>query len=195
MQCIQVPCACLMMRTLCAACACNCGRWLASMPIGVRLFGNHLQLALRRRLGSAPTRAAVPAGSPPKDFPVIITSFEIAIRERKALSKLSYKYLVVDEGHRLKNSKCLLVQELRKISADNKLLLTGARRQRPQLVLQYLKERACHVVRAWCPVFKRHAHRCHMHVGFVDVLEHLKEYVLLPQERRCRTTSRSSGAC
>jgi SNF2 family DNA or RNA helicase len=65
------------------------------------------------------------AGNPPDDFPVIVTSFEIAIRERKALSKLSYKYLVVDEGHRLKNSNCLLVQELKKISADNKLLLTG----------------------------------------------------------------------
>lgn len=58
-------------------------------------------------------------------MPVIVTSFEIAIRERKALSKLHYKYLVVDEGHRLKNSNCLLVQELKRINTDNKLLLTG----------------------------------------------------------------------
>jgi hypothetical protein len=69
--------------------------------------------------------ALPPAGSTPADFPVIITSFEIAIRERKPLSKLHYKYLVVDEGHRLKNNNCLLVQELKKLTADNKLLLTG----------------------------------------------------------------------
>jgi ATP-dependent DNA helicase len=41
------------------------------------------------------------------------------------LSKLHYKYLVVDEGHRLKNNNCLLVQELKRLVADNKLLLTG----------------------------------------------------------------------
>lgn len=58
-------------------------------------------------------------------MPVIITSYEIAIRDRKALSKLYYKYLVVDEGHRLKNSNCQLVTQLKQIGADNKLLLTG----------------------------------------------------------------------
>lgn len=58
-------------------------------------------------------------------MPVIITSYEIAIRDRKALSKLYYKYLVVDEGHRLKNANCQLVTQLKQIGADNKLLLTG----------------------------------------------------------------------
>eukprot|EP00892_Ulva_mutabilis_P009570 jgi/Ulvmu1/6986/UM033_0044.1 len=61
----------------------------------------------------------------PWEMPVIITSFEIAIRDCKALSKLHYKYLVVDEGHRLKNSNCLLVRQLKQFSTDNKLLLTG----------------------------------------------------------------------
>lgn len=67
----------------------------------------------------------IPAGNCPQGMPVIITSYEIAIRDRKVLSKLYYKYLVVDEGHRLKNSSCQLVQNLKQIGADNKLLLTG----------------------------------------------------------------------
>lgn len=36
------------------------------------------------------------------------------------------RYVVVDEGHRLKNSKCKLITLLRTIPASQKLLLTGA---------------------------------------------------------------------
>jgi ATP-dependent DNA helicase len=43
------------------------------------------------------------------DFPVICTSFEIIIRDRKFLQNYTFKYLVVDEGHRLKNFDCMLV--------------------------------------------------------------------------------------
>ena len=37
-----------------------------------------------------------------------------------------FKYIVVDEGHRLKNTNCKLIRELRCVPAANKLLLTGA---------------------------------------------------------------------
>lgn len=60
-----------------------------------------------------------------KSFPVIITSFEIAMFDRKFLQKYSFKYLIVDEGHRLKNFDCKLIRELKQIPAGNKLLLTG----------------------------------------------------------------------
>nr|XP_014337493.1 PREDICTED: lymphoid-specific helicase isoform X3 [Bos mutus] len=36
-----------------------------------------------------------------------------------------WKYLIVDEGHRIKNMKCRLIRELKRFNADNKLLLTG----------------------------------------------------------------------
>lgn len=36
------------------------------------------------------------------------------------------QYIVVDEGHRLKNSNCRLLRELRTLDVQNKLLLTGA---------------------------------------------------------------------
>jgi ATP-dependent DNA helicase len=58
-------------------------------------------------------------------FPVFVTSYEIAIADIKFLQKLHWKYVVVDEGHRLKNMNCKLIRQLRTLSTDNKLLLTG----------------------------------------------------------------------
>lgn len=57
--------------------------------------------------------------------PVVITSFEIAMIDRKFLQHFQWKYLIVDEGHRIKNLNCRLVRELKMLPTDNKLLLTG----------------------------------------------------------------------
>ncbi|CAI9108511.1 OLC1v1008111C1 [Oldenlandia corymbosa var. corymbosa] len=59
-------------------------------------------------------------------FPIVITSYEVAMMDaKKHLRHYSWKYLVVDEGHRLKNSKCKLVKELKLLNVENRLLLTG----------------------------------------------------------------------
>uniref|UniRef100_A0A8C7WGM4 Proliferation-associated SNF2-like protein n=1 Tax=Oncorhynchus mykiss TaxID=8022 RepID=A0A8C7WGM4_ONCMY len=58
-------------------------------------------------------------------FPVVVTSFEIAMIDRKFLQRFHWKYLIVDEGHRIKNLNCRLVRELKMLPTDNKLLLTG----------------------------------------------------------------------
>ncbi|CAA3021983.1 ATP-dependent DNA helicase DDM1 isoform X1 [Olea europaea subsp. europaea] len=59
-------------------------------------------------------------------FPIVITSYEIALSDaRRYLRHYNWKYVVVDEGHRLKNSKCKLVKELKQLPIENKLLLTG----------------------------------------------------------------------
>uniref|UniRef100_A0A671WLE7 Proliferation-associated SNF2-like protein n=1 Tax=Sparus aurata TaxID=8175 RepID=A0A671WLE7_SPAAU len=57
--------------------------------------------------------------------PVVVTSFEIAMIDRKFLQRFQWKYLIVDEGHRIKNLNCRLVRELKMLPTDNKLLLTG----------------------------------------------------------------------
>eukprot|EP01127_Copromyxa_protea_P014393 TRINITY_DN39_c0_g1_i1.p1 TRINITY_DN39_c0_g1~~TRINITY_DN39_c0_g1_i1.p1 ORF type:complete len:924 (-),score=242.81 TRINITY_DN39_c0_g1_i1:725-3460(-) len=57
--------------------------------------------------------------------PVFITSYEISINDRAYLQKFSWKYIVVDEAHRLKNFDCKLFHELKQIKSDNRLLLTG----------------------------------------------------------------------
>lgn len=43
---------------------------------------------------------------------VVITSFDIIIRDRQFLSKLQWKFVVIDEGHRLKNLNCRYVVAL-----------------------------------------------------------------------------------
>ncbi|XP_066456735.1 lymphoid-specific helicase-like [Eleutherodactylus coqui] len=57
--------------------------------------------------------------------PVVITSFEIAMRDRQLLQHKSWKYMILDEGHRIKNMNCRLIRELKQFRSDNKLLLTG----------------------------------------------------------------------
>uniref|UniRef100_A0A6Q2Y281 Proliferation-associated SNF2-like protein n=1 Tax=Esox lucius TaxID=8010 RepID=A0A6Q2Y281_ESOLU len=80
--------------------------------------------------GPATERAAIlkkirkPQG-PHNAFPVVITSFEIAMIDRKFLQRFQWKYLILDEGHRIKNLNCRLVRELKMLPTDNKLLLTG----------------------------------------------------------------------
>lgn len=56
---------------------------------------------------------------------VIVTSYEIVIRDFSKVSRTSWSYLTVDEGHRLKNFECLLIQKLKRVDAANRLLLTG----------------------------------------------------------------------
>ena len=56
---------------------------------------------------------------------IFVTSYEIAINDRTYLRSTQWRYIVVDEGHRLKNSNCRLVQELKLYSSANRLLLTG----------------------------------------------------------------------
>uniref|UniRef100_A0A1A8I784 Proliferation-associated SNF2-like protein n=2 Tax=Nothobranchius TaxID=28779 RepID=A0A1A8I784_NOTKU len=80
--------------------------------------------------GTQPERAKVlkqirrPQG-PLGMCPVVVTSFEISMIDRKFLQRIQWKYLIVDEGHRIKNLNCRLVRELKTLPTDNKLLLTG----------------------------------------------------------------------
>ena len=58
-------------------------------------------------------------------FPVLLTSFEVAMNDGKKLQNLDWKYLIVDEGQRLKNKDCRLLRELKALNAGNRLLLSG----------------------------------------------------------------------
>jgi ATP-dependent DNA helicase len=56
---------------------------------------------------------------------VIITSYELIMNDKKYLKKINWKYIVVDEGHRLKNMDCKLIKDLKTYTSANRLLLTG----------------------------------------------------------------------
>ena len=57
--------------------------------------------------------------------PVVLTSYEMVLLEPDFFEKYEWKYLIVDEGHRLKNMNCRLIKQLKLLQAENRLLLTG----------------------------------------------------------------------
>ncbi|KAI9811851.1 MAG: hypothetical protein M1827_005202 [Pycnora praestabilis] len=58
-------------------------------------------------------------------FPVVCTSYEICMNDQKFLSQYGWKYIIIDEGHRIKNLNCRLVRELKSYTSANRLLITG----------------------------------------------------------------------
>ncbi|KAK4689103.1 ATP-dependent DNA helicase, partial [Tremellales sp. Uapishka_1] len=58
-------------------------------------------------------------------FPIIVTTYEMCIKDRQHLSGFKWKFIVVDEGHRLKNLDCKLIRELKTYTSANRLILTG----------------------------------------------------------------------
>uniref|UniRef100_A0A6B2EAH9 Putative chromodomain-helicase dna-binding protein n=1 Tax=Phlebotomus kandelakii TaxID=1109342 RepID=A0A6B2EAH9_9DIPT len=59
-------------------------------------------------------------------FNVLLTTYEYVIKDKSALAKLSWKYMIIDEGHRMKNHHCKLTQVLNThYNAPHRLLLTG----------------------------------------------------------------------
>ncbi|KAI5238217.1 SWI/SNF chromatin remodeling complex component [Aureobasidium subglaciale] len=60
-----------------------------------------------------------------KDFPVVCTSYEICMNDRKFLANFGWKFIIIDEGHRIKNLNCRLIRELQSYQSANRLLITG----------------------------------------------------------------------
>eukprot|EP00127_Corallochytrium_limacisporum_P006544 Clim_evm16s230 gene=Clim_evmTU16s230 len=55
----------------------------------------------------------------------IIVSYEIAIREKAALRKIAWRYIIIDEAHRIKNESSKLSEVMREFTSKNRLLITG----------------------------------------------------------------------
>ncbi|XP_074346037.1 ISWI chromatin-remodeling complex ATPase CHR11-like isoform X1 [Apium graveolens] len=58
-------------------------------------------------------------------FDVCVTSFEMAIKEKNALRRFSWRYIIIDEAHRIKNENSLLSKTMRLFSTNYRLLITG----------------------------------------------------------------------
>uniref|UniRef100_A0A8C3MS65 Uncharacterized protein n=1 Tax=Geospiza parvula TaxID=87175 RepID=A0A8C3MS65_GEOPR len=62
----------------------------------------------------------------PGKFNVLLTTYEYIIKDKHILAKIRWKYMIVDEGHRMKNHHCKLTQVLNThYVAPRRLLLTG----------------------------------------------------------------------
>ena len=59
-------------------------------------------------------------------FNVLVTTYEYIIREKALLSKLRWKYMIIDEGHRMKNHNNKLTVTINQFyTTSHRLLLTG----------------------------------------------------------------------
>ncbi|KAK0608536.1 hypothetical protein LWI29_032098 [Acer saccharum] len=58
-------------------------------------------------------------------FNVLITHYDLIMRDRQYLKKVPWIYMIVDEGHRLKNHECALAKTIAGYQIQRRLLLTG----------------------------------------------------------------------
>ncbi|XP_066311906.1 probable chromatin-remodeling complex ATPase chain [Miscanthus floridulus] len=61
----------------------------------------------------------------PGKFDVCVTSFEMAIKEKSTLKRFSWRYIIIDEAHRIKNENSLLSKTMRIYHTNYRLLITG----------------------------------------------------------------------
>ncbi|KAJ6318581.1 hypothetical protein OIU76_014020 [Salix suchowensis] len=59
------------------------------------------------------------------DFQVLITHYDLIMRDKAFLKKINWQYMIVDEGHRLKNHECALAKTIAGYQLKRRLLLTG----------------------------------------------------------------------
>lgn len=76
--------------------------------------------------GSPTVRRVVQNQMRATKFNVLLTTYEYVIKDKSVLAKLHWKYMIIDEGHRMKNHHCKLTQVLNThYIAPHRLLLTG----------------------------------------------------------------------
>ncbi|KAL8131393.1 hypothetical protein AgCh_007358 [Apium graveolens] len=63
----------------------------------------------------------------PQKFNVLLTTYEYLMNkhDRPKLSKIHWHYVIIDEGHRIKNASCKLNADLKLYHSSHRLLLTG----------------------------------------------------------------------
>lgn len=65
-------------------------------------------------------------GSSGKGFNVLLTTYDFVLRDSKDLSKIKWNYIIIDEGHRIKNADSKLASTLMKAyQSKHRLLLSG----------------------------------------------------------------------
>ncbi|CAD7698507.1 unnamed protein product [Ostreobium quekettii] len=88
-------------------------RW-CPMINAVKFHGNQDQRAEQRRELLQPGR-----------FDVCVTSYEMVIKEKGHLRRFHWRYIIIDEAHRIKNENSLLSKVVRLLRTNYRLLITG----------------------------------------------------------------------
>ncbi|KAJ6787711.1 hypothetical protein PWT90_08479 [Aphanocladium album] len=96
-------------------------RWTPSIPV-IMYHGTPDQ---RQQIFSKKIMKHLHAGRPTDKFPVVCTSYEIILRDQASLSRINWEFIIIDEGHRMKNAEAKLFQQLRQFTSATRLLITG----------------------------------------------------------------------
>ncbi|QUC16761.1 uncharacterized protein UV8b_01002 [Ustilaginoidea virens] len=96
-------------------------KWTPSIP-AVMYHGDRAQ---RQDIFQTKLMANLQAGRPSPRFPVVCTSYEMVLRDQHNLSRIQWEFIIIDEGHRMKNADAKLFQQLRQFSSATRLLITG----------------------------------------------------------------------
>ncbi|XP_039668073.1 chromodomain-helicase-DNA-binding protein 1-like [Perca fluviatilis] len=75
--------------------------------------------------GDKERRAELQRETDTQDFHLLLTTYELCLKDASFLRRWKWKVLVVDEAHRLKNQNSLLYKALTKFSVGFRVLLTG----------------------------------------------------------------------
>mmetsp|Transcript_17399 Transcript_17399/g.33955 ORF Transcript_17399/g.33955 Transcript_17399/m.33955 type:complete len:807 (+) Transcript_17399:89-2509(+) len=90
-------------------------KWAPQLPVQLYHGSKQERLQMRKGWGKEGT----------DDFPTIVTSYEVCLKDKTVLRNIDWKVLCVDEGHRLKNMDCQLIRALKEYKSQNRVLLTG----------------------------------------------------------------------
>lgn len=96
-------------------------RWVPSIPV-VMYHGTPQQ---RAEIYKTKIDRHLHGGRPTAKFPVVCTSYEMVLKDRAALSKINWEFIIIDEGHRMKNFDSKLFRELKTFTSATRLLITG----------------------------------------------------------------------
>lgn len=58
-------------------------------------------------------------------FNVLVTTYEFIMYDRSKLSKVDWKYIIIDEAQRMKDRESVLARDLDRYKCQRRLLLTG----------------------------------------------------------------------
>ncbi|CAI8021600.1 Chromodomain-helicase-DNA-binding protein 7 [Geodia barretti] len=58
-------------------------------------------------------------------FNVIVTTYEVLLSDDSELQNIDWRVVIIDEAHRLKNRNCKLLEGLKRLGMEHRVLLTG----------------------------------------------------------------------
>ncbi|POS82672.1 hypothetical protein EPUL_005841 [Erysiphe pulchra] len=96
-------------------------KWVPSIPVAFY----HGTPTERKMIFDKKLKKNFVGGRVNEKFPVVLSTPEIVIRDASSLSKINWEIIIIDEGHRLKNSDSKFFRILRTFTSVTRFLITG----------------------------------------------------------------------